>query len=137
MLWAAIRATQDRYPNAICVVYTGDHEVDSSSMLNRIRVNIPPRLVVTLPLLTPLVMARAASVSPLIPTALSLSTFPIGASSIQRSTPTSLSSFSLWVPFHLPILLSLSSFPTSSSIPWGTLSPTPSLSSYLVVLVSR
>ena len=38
VLWAAIRATQNKYPNAVCVVYTGDHDVDRSSMLKRVEV---------------------------------------------------------------------------------------------------
>ncbi|KAH0023770.1 hypothetical protein KCU78_g5302, partial [Aureobasidium melanogenum] len=25
VLWAAVRATQERYPKALCAVYTGDH----------------------------------------------------------------------------------------------------------------
>jgi len=39
VLWAAIRATQKRWPKAICVVYTGDHEVDKAAMLERVEVN--------------------------------------------------------------------------------------------------
>ena len=38
VLWAAIRATQKRWPKAICVVYTGDHEVDKAAMLERVEV---------------------------------------------------------------------------------------------------
>ncbi|KAL1837413.1 hypothetical protein VTJ49DRAFT_3805 [Mycothermus thermophilus] len=36
VLWAAIRATQQRYPRATCVVYTGDHGVSKSAMLSRV-----------------------------------------------------------------------------------------------------
>lgn len=38
VLWAAIRATQLRYPNAISVVYTGDHDVTKEQMLKRVQV---------------------------------------------------------------------------------------------------
>ena len=31
MLWAAIKATQQRYPKAICVVYTGDVDIPSKN----------------------------------------------------------------------------------------------------------
>ncbi|KAF2759606.1 UDP-Glycosyltransferase/glycogen phosphorylase [Pseudovirgaria hyperparasitica] len=37
VLWAAILATQKRWPGAICVVYTGDHDVDKISMLQRVK----------------------------------------------------------------------------------------------------
>ena len=39
VLWAAIRATQNRWPNAKCVVYTGDHEVNKEAILNRVEVS--------------------------------------------------------------------------------------------------
>ena len=38
VLWAAIRATQKRWPNAKCVVYTGDHDVDKAQILARVKV---------------------------------------------------------------------------------------------------
>lgn len=38
VLWAAIRATQKRWPKATCVVYTGDHDVDKAAMLERVEV---------------------------------------------------------------------------------------------------
>ncbi|KAF2155536.1 glycosyltransferase family 4 protein [Myriangium duriaei CBS 260.36] len=49
VLWAAIRATQQRFPKALCVVYTGDHDVDKDAMLSNVstRFNIhlyPPRI---------------------------------------------------------------------------------------------
>ncbi|KAH6896938.1 alpha-1,2-mannosyltransferase alg11 [Thelonectria olida] len=37
VLWAAIRATQDRWPNAKCCVYTGDHEVTKDDILHRVK----------------------------------------------------------------------------------------------------
>ncbi|KAF9770968.1 asparagine-linked glycosylation protein [Fusarium sp. DS 682] len=37
VLWAAIRATQDRWPKAKCVVYTGDHNVTKYAILNRVK----------------------------------------------------------------------------------------------------
>ncbi|KAH9881635.1 asparagine-linked glycosylation protein [Plenodomus lingam] len=37
VLWAAIRATQKRWPKAICVVYTGDHDVDKTTILKRVK----------------------------------------------------------------------------------------------------
>ncbi|KAF4551887.1 ALG11 mannosyltransferase-like protein [Elsinoe fawcettii] len=50
VLWAAIRATQARYPKALCIVYTGDHDVDKRAMLQNVenRFNIrlhAPRVV--------------------------------------------------------------------------------------------
>ncbi|TKX18855.1 hypothetical protein C1H76_8977 [Elsinoe australis] len=44
VLWAAIRATQARYPRALCVVYTGDHDVDKHNML----VNVESRFNIRL-----------------------------------------------------------------------------------------
>jgi alpha-1,2-mannosyltransferase len=38
VLWAAIRATQDRWPKAKCVVYTGDHDVTKDAILSRVKV---------------------------------------------------------------------------------------------------
>ncbi len=40
VLWAAIRATQQRWPRAKCVVYTGDHEVNKDAMLARVQVRL-------------------------------------------------------------------------------------------------
>lgn len=42
VLWAAIRATQKRWPNAKCVVYTGDHEVSKGAILSRVKVRRSP-----------------------------------------------------------------------------------------------
>lgn len=39
VLWAAIRATQRRWPKAKCVVYTGDHDVSKEKMLERVEVS--------------------------------------------------------------------------------------------------
>ncbi|KAF2490976.1 alpha-1,2-mannosyltransferase ALG11 [Lophium mytilinum] len=36
VLWAAIRANQKRWPDAVCVVYTGDHDVDKAAILKRV-----------------------------------------------------------------------------------------------------
>ena len=38
MLWAAIRATQDRWPEATCVVYTGDHDAEKDAIIKRVQV---------------------------------------------------------------------------------------------------
>jgi alpha-1,2-mannosyltransferase len=38
VLWAAIRATQQRWPEAVCVVYTGDHDADKSQIIKRVLV---------------------------------------------------------------------------------------------------
>jgi len=38
VLWAAIRATQKRWPKAKCIVYTGDHDVDKTAILARVKV---------------------------------------------------------------------------------------------------
>ncbi|OJD13265.1 hypothetical protein AJ78_06260 [Emergomyces pasteurianus Ep9510] len=50
VLWAAVRATQKRWPKAICAIYTGDNDLDKPTMLERIenRFNIrlyPPRVI--------------------------------------------------------------------------------------------
>lgn len=39
VLWEALRATQKRWPKAICVVYTGDHEVTKTALLERVEVS--------------------------------------------------------------------------------------------------
>ncbi|RAK82406.1 alpha-1,2-mannosyltransferase ALG11 [Aspergillus fijiensis CBS 313.89] len=36
VLWEAVRATQKRWPKAICAIYTGDHEVNKTAMLERV-----------------------------------------------------------------------------------------------------
>ncbi|GKT49974.1 GDP-Man:Man(3)GlcNAc(2)-PP-Dol alpha-1,2-mannosyltransferase [Colletotrichum spaethianum] len=41
VLWAAIKTTQEHYPKALCVVYTGDHEVNKQAMLARVKVCLP------------------------------------------------------------------------------------------------
>ena len=38
VLWAAMRATQAQWPEAICIVYTGDHDVAKEAMLKRVKV---------------------------------------------------------------------------------------------------
>ncbi|CAF9913326.1 MAG: asparagine-linked glycosylation protein [Alectoria fallacina] len=50
VLWAAIKATQVRWPKAVCVVYTGDYDATKSTILDRVenRFNIrlhPPTVV--------------------------------------------------------------------------------------------
>lgn len=40
VLWAAIRATQKRWPKAKCIVYTGDHDVDKAAILARVQVDV-------------------------------------------------------------------------------------------------
>ncbi|ETN46632.1 uncharacterized protein HMPREF1541_00818 [Cyphellophora europaea CBS 101466] len=37
VLWAAIAATQRQWPNAICAVYTGDHEIDKSAIVAKVK----------------------------------------------------------------------------------------------------
>ncbi|KAI1826892.1 glycosyltransferase family 4 protein [Xylaria intraflava] len=37
VLWAAVRATQERWPKAKIVVYTGDHNVSKDKMLSRVK----------------------------------------------------------------------------------------------------
>ncbi|KAL2864627.1 alpha-1,2-mannosyltransferase ALG11 [Aspergillus lucknowensis] len=43
VLWEAVRATQRRWPNAVCAIYTGDTDVTKAAMLERVqtRFNIP------------------------------------------------------------------------------------------------
>ncbi len=41
VLWAAIRATQERWPKAKIVVYTGDHDVTKEKILDRVQVSRP------------------------------------------------------------------------------------------------
>ncbi|KAH8899717.1 GDP-Man:Man(3)GlcNAc(2)-PP-Dol alpha-1,2-mannosyltransferase [Thozetella sp. PMI_491] len=36
VLWAAIRATQKRWPKAKCIIYTGDHDADKNQILARV-----------------------------------------------------------------------------------------------------
>jgi alpha-1,2-mannosyltransferase len=38
VLWAAIVATQKRWPEAVCVVYTGDHDADKEQIIRRVQV---------------------------------------------------------------------------------------------------
>lgn len=38
MLWAAIKATQQRWPRAVCVVYTGDHDTSKDDILEKVQV---------------------------------------------------------------------------------------------------
>lgn len=38
VLWAAIRAIQQKWPKARIVVYTGDHEVNKDQILSRVKV---------------------------------------------------------------------------------------------------
>ena len=37
MLWAAIAATQKKYPHAICAVYTGDHEIERATAIETVK----------------------------------------------------------------------------------------------------
>jgi hypothetical protein len=43
VLWVAIRATQKRWPNAKCVVYTGDHEASKEAILKNVQVSLGAR----------------------------------------------------------------------------------------------
>ncbi|EED23838.1 alpha-1,2-mannosyltransferase (Alg11), putative [Talaromyces stipitatus ATCC 10500] len=36
VLWAAVKATQERWPKAVCAIYTGDHEVTKAAILERV-----------------------------------------------------------------------------------------------------
>ncbi|KAJ5948511.1 Glycosyl transferase family 1 [Penicillium verhagenii] len=36
VLWEAVRATQKRWPKAVCAIYTGDHEANKTTMLERV-----------------------------------------------------------------------------------------------------
>jgi alpha-1,2-mannosyltransferase len=38
VLWAAIKATQERWPRAKCVVYTGDHDANKAQILGQVKV---------------------------------------------------------------------------------------------------
>lgn len=38
VLWAAIDSIQKRWPEAVCVVYTGDQNIDKSTILSRVLV---------------------------------------------------------------------------------------------------
>jgi alpha-1,2-mannosyltransferase len=60
VLWAAIRATQNRWPNAKCVVYTGDHDVNKEAILKRVEVSLHIKLGVVRELTRP---CRAGSTS--------------------------------------------------------------------------
>lgn len=52
MLWAAVRTTQQTWPKAMCVVYTGDHSVDKKQMISLAKVIGRPILSVGPYLLT-------------------------------------------------------------------------------------
>ncbi|ORX98574.1 UDP-Glycosyltransferase/glycogen phosphorylase [Basidiobolus meristosporus CBS 931.73] len=39
VLWVAIRAIQEKYPNAVCVVYSGDIEMTKQGILDKVRDN--------------------------------------------------------------------------------------------------
>ncbi|KAL9596902.1 MAG: hypothetical protein Q9179_004466, partial [Wetmoreana sp. 5 TL-2023] len=56
VLWAAIKATQKRWPKAVCVVYTGDQDTGKEEMLarveNRFNIRLHPATVVFLYLST-------------------------------------------------------------------------------------
>ncbi|KAI9888795.1 MAG: asparagine-linked glycosylation protein [Vezdaea aestivalis] len=56
VLWAAIRATQLRWPKAVCVVYTGDHEASKEQLVERAlsRFDIP----IHAPTFTPLYLTK-------------------------------------------------------------------------------
>ena len=49
VLWAAIKATQMRWPKAVCIVYTGDHDATKSTILERVKhrfnINLHPPTV--------------------------------------------------------------------------------------------
>lgn len=49
VLWAAIRATQEKWPKVKIVVYTGDHDVTKEKILERVQVSRPliPLLALT------------------------------------------------------------------------------------------
>ncbi|QKX56225.1 uncharacterized protein TRUGW13939_03326 [Talaromyces rugulosus] len=44
VLWAAVKATQERWPKATCVIYTGDHEVTKTTMVERAETRFNIRL---------------------------------------------------------------------------------------------
>ncbi|KAH8697157.1 putative alpha-1,2-mannosyltransferase [Talaromyces proteolyticus] len=44
VLWTAVKATQERWPKAICVIYTGDHEVTKTAMIERVETRFNMRL---------------------------------------------------------------------------------------------
>ncbi|KAL8930199.1 MAG: hypothetical protein Q9208_000816 [Pyrenodesmia sp. 3 TL-2023] len=44
VLWAAIKATQKRWPKAVCVVYTGDRDAGKDEMLERVQNRFSIRL---------------------------------------------------------------------------------------------
>lgn len=37
VLWAAVAATQRKYPQAICAVYTGDHEIEKGALVKKVK----------------------------------------------------------------------------------------------------
>ncbi|EEA27813.1 asparagine-linked glycosylation protein [Talaromyces marneffei ATCC 18224] len=36
VLWAAVKATQERWPKAVCAIYTGDYDVTKAAMLEKV-----------------------------------------------------------------------------------------------------
>ena len=45
VLWAAIKVVQKRWPKAVCIIYTGDHDIEKTSMLSRVEVRPAATLV--------------------------------------------------------------------------------------------
>jgi len=41
VLWAAIRVMQEKYPNVMSVVYTGDQDASKEQILSRVEVRRP------------------------------------------------------------------------------------------------
>jgi len=86
VLWAAIRATQQRWPEAVCVVYTGDHNVDKDQIIERVQVyHILPTTRLEL------IQYRTASISPFTRLLYTSSTSPPDTGSSRRHGLISLS----------------------------------------------
>ncbi len=111
-MWAAIRATQRRWPEALCVVYTGDHDASKEAIIKRVEViemewymfNADPQ--------------RTASIYICIPprSVFSTSLHATTCSALHGRTLPCLDS--LWGLWSLPTTRCLSWSPTYSSIPW-------------------
>jgi hypothetical protein len=86
VLWAAIRATQLRWPEAICVVYTGDHDADKEQIIRRVQVGTSFFVTLISPLM---IMYRIASILLSIHRPSTFSTFQPVTTSSQQPTRTS------------------------------------------------
>jgi hypothetical protein len=118
VLWAAIRATQLRWPDAVCVVYTGDHDASKEQIIKRVQVQHSHSSPLSIRRANDMVN-RTASTSRSTPPPSTSSTSPPATTSSPPPTPTSPSWANRSAPLSSLWMPSTCSFPTSSSTPWA------------------